>query len=72
MPKHPLVSQKIDQLSVLPGQVLTVWVDDPNNNNKIHQIEIRVTKNGNPEVFIDEGLLYESVHSFGNWTPMDD
>lgn len=63
---EPEAVMKLSSIYVKPGQTFTVYLSkDPGARNLV-QVELRVRRDGTPEVFMDH-----PARSFKDWTSMD-
>lgn len=66
----PQAKMTIETVSIQRGETITLWLDKgKHQEQRITQIEIRLTLGGDIECFCDEQL---SVQSFEEWRPLFD
>ena len=65
--KLPMGDISISKLFIKPGQTLTVWMcsDTPDGFPR-KQVEIRVTSNGQPQIFTNGDV---DLRGWGTWRP---
>jgi hypothetical protein len=66
----PQAKITIESVSIQRGETITLWLDKgEHQEQRITQMEIRLTLGGNIECFCDEQL---SVQPFQEWQPLFD
>jgi len=67
----PRVYTNVDEITVKRGETLTVWLDKGEHGKRdVLQVELRLTGEGVPQVFVADDSPANMIGCFGGWKSM--